>query len=109
MSYNQPPPQYGMQGGSPGQGAAPSNYLVWAILSTIFCCLPLGVASIVFAAQVSSKWAMGDYAGAEDSSRKAKQFALWGTIVGVVFDLLIIVFYAVVLIAAWKSSNNVNS
>jgi hypothetical protein len=49
---------------------------VWAILSTVLCCLPLGVASIVFASQVDSKWAAGDYAGARESSDKAKMFAM---------------------------------
>jgi hypothetical protein len=49
---------------------------VWAILSTVLCCLPLGIASIVFAAQVDSKWSAGDYAGARESSQKAKMFAI---------------------------------
>ena len=40
------------------------NHLVWAILSTLFCCLPLGIVSIVFAAQVNGKLAAGDVAGA---------------------------------------------
>jgi predicted secreted protein len=63
---------------------------VWAILSTLFCCLPLGIASIVFAAQVNGKWAAGDYNGAAESSRKARSFALWGTIIGAVFVVLYI-------------------
>jgi hypothetical protein len=49
---------------------------VWAILSTVLCCLPLGVASIVFASQVDTKWSAGDYAGARESSDKAKKFAM---------------------------------
>ena len=55
-----------------------------AILSTIFCCLPLGVVSIIFAAQVDSKYAAGDYAGAEESSKKAKQFMIWAIVAGIV-------------------------
>ena len=31
------------------------NYLVQAILVTIFCCLPFGIVSIVYAAQVNGK------------------------------------------------------
>lgn len=88
-----PPPPYGAMppgGQPPAGGAPPPNYLVWAILSTIFCCLPLGVASIVFASQVNSKWQMGDYAGAQNSSQRAKQFALWSTIAGVVVLVLYI-------------------
>ena len=66
------------------------NHLVWAILSTLFCCLPLGIASIVFAAQVNSKWNAGDVAGAQESSDKARKFALWATIIGVVLVVLYI-------------------
>jgi hypothetical protein len=50
------------------------NYLIPAIVSTIFCCVPLGVVSIIFAVQVNSKVAAGDIAGAMESSKKAKMF-----------------------------------
>ena len=66
-------------GGFPraGAGMPPQvpNYLVQAILVTIFCCLPFGIVSIVFAAQVNGKVALGDYAGAIESSSKAKTWA----------------------------------
>ncbi len=60
-----------------GAGMPPQvpNYLVQAILVTIFCCLPFGIVSIVFAAQVNGKVALGDYAGAMESSNKAKTWA----------------------------------
>ena len=50
------------------------NYLIPAILSTVLCCVPLGVVSIIFAVQVNSKVAAGDIAGAMESSKKAKLF-----------------------------------
>src|ERR1700752_1224561 len=50
------------------------NYLVLAIIS-LFCCLPLGVVAIIFAAQVNGKVAAGDTAGALDASQKAKMFS----------------------------------
>jgi hypothetical protein len=49
------------------------NYLVPAIL-TIFCCWPLSIVAIVFAAQVNGKLAGGDYAGAVQSSKQAKMW-----------------------------------
>ena len=56
-----PPPPLGSGYNQPMAGSTPPpNYLVWAILSTVLCCLPLGVASIVYAAQVNSKWYAGD-------------------------------------------------
>ena len=93
-------PQYGSPYGQPA-GSPPPNYLVWAILSTIFCCLPLGIASIVFAAQVNGKYAAGDVAGAQESSRKAKQFAIWSAVVGVVIGAL----YAIAVVAAGVGSD----
>ncbi|MBN1985038.1 MAG: CD225/dispanin family protein [Prolixibacteraceae bacterium] len=55
--------------------APPPNYLVWSILTTILCCLPFGIISIIYAAQVNSKWVAGDFAGAQNSSRNAKIWA----------------------------------
>lgn len=55
--------------------APPPNYLVWAILTTILCCLPFGIVSIVYSAQVNSKWAAGDYTGALSASKNAKTWA----------------------------------
>lgn len=66
----------------------PPNHLVWAILTTVLCCLPLGVVSIVFSTQVNSKWAMGDVTGAQDASEKAKKFAIWSAIVQAVLAVI---------------------
>jgi predicted secreted protein len=107
--YGQQPPGYGQQPYPYGQmpyaggpaGSPPPNYLVWAILSTVLCCLPLGVASIVFAAQVNNKWAMGDVAGAQLSSRRARQFAIWSAISAAVIALL----YVVIAVAVVSGNN----
>lgn len=86
--YGPPPtgPQYGYGGGP--QGSPPPNHLAWAIISTVLCCLPLGIVSIVYAAQVNSKWSAGDAAGAMEASRKARTFALWGTVIGAAVAVL---------------------
>lgn len=91
-------PSYGAQG---APGTPPPNYLVWAILSTVLCCLPLGIASIVFSSQVNSKWALGDVAGAQEASAKAKKFAVWAVIAGAVF----LVLYVIAIIAGVGSFN----
>lgn len=62
------------QWSTPSASADVPNYLIPAILSTVFCCLPLGVVSIIFATQVNNKIAAGDMAGAVESSKKAKMF-----------------------------------
>ena len=68
------------------------NYLVQAILVTIFCCLPFGIVSIVFAAQVNKKLAAGDFAGAIATSNKAKTWAWVSFGVGLAWVLILIPF-----------------
>ncbi|MBF0556491.1 MAG: CD225/dispanin family protein [Nitrospirae bacterium] len=48
------------------------DYLVWSILSALFCCLPVGIVAIVYSAQVGTKFRAGDIAGARYSSKRAK-------------------------------------
>ena len=65
------------------------NYLVPAILCTIFCCLPFGIAGILFAAQANSKTQQGDYDGANIAASRAKQMC----ILSFVFGVLTIIYY----------------
>jgi hypothetical protein len=60
----------------------PENYLVWAILCTVLCCLPLGIVSIVYSNKVSGLWAQGRYAEAYEASNNAKKWAIIGAVVG---------------------------
>jgi hypothetical protein len=65
------------------------NYLVQSILVTLCCCVPVGVVAIVYSAQVNTKLAAGDVAGARDASQKAKMWA-WigfgiGALVGAIY------------------------
>jgi hypothetical protein len=57
------------------------NYLVQSVLVTLCCCLPLGVVAIVNSAQVDSRLAAGDIAGAQRASKNAKMFA-WLAVLG---------------------------
>ncbi len=80
QGYAQPQPEVRPQ----PSGPKPSNYLVWAILCTIFCCLPFGIVSIVYAAKVDNLWNAGQYNEAQEASRKAKVWLLIGAIIGFV-------------------------
>jgi hypothetical protein len=57
-------------------GAMVQNYLVFAILATVFCCLPAGIPAIIYAAQVNGKLQAGDLAGAQIASNNAKMWCL---------------------------------
>ena len=70
------------------------NHLVKAILVTIFCCLPFGVISIVFAAQVNSQVQADNI---EEAQRLSKQADLWGN-VGLVCGLVPILLYIIFLV-----------
>lgn len=64
------------------------NYLAQSILVTLFCCLPFGIAAIVFASQVNSKVMAGDIQGAMDSSSKAKMWCWLAFGIGIVVNIL---------------------
>lgn len=68
----------------PPRGVSPPNHLVWAILATLFCCLPGGIVAIVYAAQVETKFNAGDLAGAQAASDNAKQWSWISFAVGLV-------------------------
>jgi hypothetical protein len=83
-------PQYGQA----APGPAPDNNLVWAILSTILCCLPLGIVAIVKSTQVNSLWAQGQYDAARKSADDAKKFSMWAAIAGII----VIVLYVIIVV-----------
>ncbi len=75
-AFMPPPLQGGGAGASDTPPPRPKSWLVPAILSTLCCCLPFGIAGIVFAAQVDGKYRAGDYAGAEKAAANAKKYTL---------------------------------
>ena len=95
---NENPYQYGSTGqntstdynannGTYGQPQKPINgttYLIFAIISTLLCCLPLGIVAIVYACKINSLQRNGDYAGAQNAAKKAKMFTIIGTVAALV-------------------------
>lgn len=67
---------------TPKNTTPPNNYMVWAILTTILCCIPLGIVSIIYAAKVNSQWAAGNVASAYENSNKAKIWCIIAASVG---------------------------
>ena len=102
--YQQPAyqqPQYGYQ--QPAYNNAvprPDSNMVWAILSTILCCLPLGIVAIIKASSVNGLDDRGDYAGAEAAAKSAKSWAMWGAILSIIFWVLYILFIVVLGVGA---------
>ncbi|MER7366635.1 CD225/dispanin family protein [Nonomuraea wenchangensis] len=104
--YGQQPPSgggyggYGQQppGGGYGGQQPPDNHLVPAILTTLFCCLPLGIVSIVKSSQVNQKWQIGDYQGAVQASEEAKTWWKRSIIFGAIGWGIVVLFYVVVFV-----------
>ena len=66
------------------------NYLIPAIVS-LFCCWPLSIVAIIFAAQVNGKVAAGDIQGAMDASKKAKLFSFIAIGIGLALGIIYLV------------------
>jgi len=81
-----------------GPEAVP-NYLIWAILCTLCCCLPGGIVSIVYSSKVDGLLAAGDIEAARDASSKAKMWAMISGGVGLVVNGLWIAFMVFSMIA----------
>ena len=52
----------------------PKTWLVESILATLFCCLPFGIAGIINASNVDSRYSNGDFAGAQRASDEAAKW-----------------------------------
>jgi Interferon-induced transmembrane protein len=91
----------------PGTGTPASvpNYLVPAIIS-IFCCFPLGIVAVIFAAQVNGKVAAGDTAGALDASKKAKMFSYIAIGLGLALMLCYVLLWVIMGVGIGLSNMN---
>lgn len=93
--YQQPPYQPAYQSPNPynpGVAQKPQNFLWLGICTTLLCCLPLGIVSIVYSSKVDSYWNQGMYQQAQDSAEKAKMWGIASAAIG--FVVCIVAFIA---------------
>ena len=100
----------------PGMGAAhpasayfastpkPKNWLVESILATIFCCLPFGIAGIVFAARVDSAYSAGDINGALKASAEAGKWTKVSFFVAIAGWVLYMLFFGAAIMATLNAN-----
>lgn len=81
----------------------PKTWIAESILVTIFCCLPFGIAGIVFAAKVSSLYAAGKYEEAEAASKNAGKWTKIGFFAGIVVIILYTLIYGATLLSLLNS------
>lgn len=83
----------------------PNSYLALALISTIICCMPIGIVSIIYATKVNSSYEDGYYDEANRASRNAKTWGLVSIGVGVLFFLGIFLLYGAILMAALSNGD----
>ena len=62
----------------------PPTNLVWAIITTVLCCIPSGIVAIFYALKVSNKYREGDIEGA----KRASETGAWWCIVTIILGIL---------------------
>lgn len=62
----------------------PPTNLVWAIITTVLCCLPAGIVAIVYALKVQNKYREGDLEGA----KRASETGAWWCIASIILGIL---------------------
>lgn len=63
-------------------------YLILSILATLLCCLPLGIAGIVFSSRINSQQRNGDYEGARSSAKMARIFLIISLVIGIIAGVM---------------------
>lgn len=67
----------------------------------MFCCLPLGIVSIIYAVKVDGLYKAGEYEDAQEAADKAKKYALYGAVcAGVIWVLYLVLVGAGVMAGA---------
>lgn len=83
----------------------PNNYMVLAILSTIFCCIATWIASIIYASKVNEHYARGDYAEAESASKNAKMWGLIGVGAAALIWIVYFAFFGFAILGGLANAN----
>ena len=63
----------------------PPTNMVWAILATVLCCIPLGIMGIVYAGKVSKLYLAGDLEGAKKASETGAWWCIAAITIGVIW------------------------
>jgi len=81
----------------------PDSNMVWAILTTIFCCLPTGIYAIILASKVDGLYYAGRYDEAKEASNGAKKWSFIGCVLAIIGFLLYVIFF--ILMAAGAAAS----
>lgn len=75
----------------------PDNYMAFAIVTTICCCLPTGIYAIIRASKVNEYYAMKQYVQAQAAANDAKTWSIIGLILGIVINIIVFTLHGIAL------------
>lgn len=78
----------------------PNSYLALAIISTILCCLPTGIVSIIYATQVNSAYEDGNYEKAMSASKNAKTWGIVSIVLAALGWLVYVLIFGLAFLGA---------
>ena len=74
----------------------PDNHMVEAVLTTLCCCLPIGIYAVIQASQVNSLYSQGKYDEAEATSEDVGKWTKIAIVIGAIINIL----YVIIAMAA---------
>lgn len=86
------PPNHGY-GAHPVYTPPPDNNIVWSIVATVLCCMPLGIVSLIQASRVNSLWGQGRFDEARHAAQSAKNWAIWSMALMVLWVIGLALFF----------------
>ena len=91
----------------PQSEVMPKNWLVESILITLFCCLPFGIVSIVYATKVETLWNAGQRDEAMQASLNAGKWVRIGFFSGIAAMVIYLIMIFLGVIAGFGSANQI--
>ena len=79
--------------------AKPNNNLIFAIVTTVLCCLPLGGLAIYYAIQSDSAYNAGDLQAAEANGKSARNWSIAGVVLGAVGTIIYVILMVIGAVA----------
>ncbi len=75
----------------------PESYLIWGIVTTVCCCLPFGIVSIIYASKVEDYWRQGLQDMAYEAAAKAKKFAIIGAVAAPLVGIILFIVASMII------------
>ncbi|XP_072027070.1 proline-rich transmembrane protein 1-like [Amphiura filiformis] len=99
-----PPGAPGSQNMMRNPQGPPEDYLMFAIFTTVCCCLPLGIVAIIKSLDVRNRFMAGDLAGAHEAAQSSKRWSIAAIVVGIIFNILVPIIVLVVYYTVLRSA-----